>query len=238
MKIYVTKNKDEMNQKAAELMLERIRKNPSTTLGLATGGTPEATYEYLVEDFQKQGTSYEHITTYNLDEYVGLSKDNPNSYHAYMQEHLFQHINIPLENTHIPNGLAEDLDTECDRYDTHIHGHGGIDLQLLGIGENGHIGFNEPGTSFGSRTHVVELAESTREANARFFDSIEAVPTHAITMGIQTILKAREIMLLISGERKRDALHRLLHGGISEDFPASALKDHPNLTVITDEDAL
>ncbi|MYL33935.1 glucosamine-6-phosphate deaminase [Pontibacillus yanchengensis] len=238
MKIYVTKDKKEMNQKAAEIILERIQEKPDMTLGLATGGTPEGTYDDLVNDYQQHGTSYQNITTFNLDEYVGLPSDDPNSYLSYMREHLFHHIDIPLEQTNLPNGIAEDLEAECDEYEMKIHGHGGIDLQLLGIGENGHIGFNEPGTAFGSKTHVVELAESTREANARFFDSKEDVPTHAITMGIQTILKSKEILLLISGERKQEALLRLLHGGVSEDFPASALKEHPNLTVIADEAAI
>ncbi len=229
---------EELSDKASEMIIKAVKSNPYLKLGLATGSTPIGTYKRMVEDHVKNGTSYEHVTTVNLDEYVGLPKDHPESYRCFMDRQLFSHINIKRENTHVPDGNAEDLEAECRRYEAIIDSLGGLDFQLLGIGQNGHIGFNEPGTSFDSLTHVVELTENTRQANARFFDSIDEVPTKAITMGIKSILKSKEILMLISGEQKAEALHRLMHEDISEDFPASALKKHPNCTVIYDKAAL
>lgn len=238
MKFIEVNTYEELSQKASELIINIVKNNPNAKLGLATGSTPLGTYKRMIEDHHKHGTTYENIITVNLDEYVGLPKSHPSSYHYYMNHELFNHINIKRENTHIPNGIAKDLDEECKRYEAIIDKLGGLDLQLLGIGQNGHIGFNEPGTSFQSVTHVVELTENTREANARFFDRIEDVPKKAITMGIASILKSKKIVLLISGKQKSKALHRLLHEEISEDFPASALKNHPNCTVIYDLEAL
>lgn len=230
---------EEMSRAAAGIIISKIRRNPRLVLGLATGGTPKGTYLRLIEDHQINGTTYQHVTTVNLDEYVGLDSSHPNSYRYFMQQQLFNHIDINPENIHIPNGTAENLTQECRRYDSVIEQLGGIDLQILGIGRNGHIGFNEPGTSFHSQTHVVELAESTRRANARFFPNPHDVPTHAITMGIASILKSKEILLLASGEEKAEAMYRLLtNADPGENFPASALRQHTNVTIIADKQAL
>ncbi|PWA10079.1 glucosamine-6-phosphate deaminase [Pueribacillus theae] len=229
---------EELSKKAAEIIINKVKQNPSAKLGLATGSTPVGSYKLMIEDHKRNGTSYEDIITVNLDEYVGLNADHPSSYRFFMDEQLFDSININKKNTHVPNGTAEDLKAECKKYEAMIDELGGLDLQLLGIGQNGHIGFNEPGTPFNSVTHVVDLTPNTRDVNSRFFSSIEEVPTKAITMGIASILKSKEILLLISGEAKAEALHKLLHGNIDESFPASALKNHPNFTVIFDKAAL
>ncbi|XJZ26446.1 glucosamine-6-phosphate deaminase [Bacillota bacterium Lsc_1132] len=238
MKIIEVKDYQQMSQKAAELIIEKVRINPMLHLGLATGGTPIGTYAKLIEDHQKNGTSYRNTITFNLDEYIGLSGNHPNSYRYYMDHQLFHFIDIIKSNTHIPNGDAIDIEKECLRYEQLIGDEGGIDLQILGIGSNGHIGFNEPGTSFASTTHIVQLASSTIKANARFFYRLEEVPTKAITMGISTIMKSKEILLLVSGNTKKAALKRLLEGEITESFPASVLKNHPCVTIIADEAAI
>lgn len=238
MKLIEVETYEQLSEKTSELIINKIKNDPHTKLGLATGSTPLGAYKRLIADHTKNGTSYEHVITVNLDEYVGLAESHSSSYRYYMNEELFNHINIKRENAHVPDGTAEDLDEECKRYEALIDNLGGIDLQLLGIGQNGHIGFNEPGTPFDSITHVVELTENTREVNGRFFKDIDEVPTRAITMGIASILKSKEIVLLISGKQKAEALHRLLHEEISEQFPASALKSHPNFTVIYDKAAL
>ncbi len=227
-----------MSRKACELVAETINTIEKPILGLATGSTPEGLYQCLINKHKEEQLSFRHVTTFNLDEYVGLGSENPNSYRYFMNGKLFQHIDIRKENTYVPNGSAENLEEECVSYEELIREHGGMDLQILGIGLNGHIGFNEPGTPFTSRTHIVELDESTRQANARFFDSLEEVPTHAITTGIGTIMESKKILLLISGENKADTVTRLVNGDISEDFPASILKEHPNVTIIADEAAL
>jgi glucosamine-6-phosphate deaminase len=238
MKIIEVKDYSEMSCKAAQLVIDRMNASSDPVLGLATGGTPKGLYEKLIEDHQKNQTSYHHVTTFNLDEYAGLPQSNHNSYFHYMNELLFKHIDIEKSRTHLPNGMADDVNQECIRYENEIANHGGIDLQILGIGTNGHIGFNEPGTSFSANTHVVDLTQSTREANARYFASLEEVPRQAITMGINTILKSKEILLLISGESKQEAVKRLLEGDITEEFPASILKKHPNVKVLVDKEAL
>ncbi|WP_449621773.1 glucosamine-6-phosphate deaminase [Robertmurraya sp. Marseille-Q9965] len=238
MKIIEVKDYQEMSKQAAEYIIEKVRTTKKLNLGLATGGTPVGTYKNLIEDHKQNHTSYQHITTFNLDEYVGLSGNDCNSYRYYMNEQLFDHINISNSNTHIPRGDVRDMEKECDSYERLIAEHGGIDLQILGIGSNGHIGFNEPGTSFDTTTHLIELALSTREANARYFSSLEEVPTKAITMGIATIMKSKEILLLISGENKGAALSQLLHGEVNESFPASVLRNHPFVTIIADKAAI
>ena len=238
MKIIEVKNYQEMSQTAAKYIINKVRNSRILTLGLATGSTPTGVYQQLVQDHQQNHTSYAHITSFNLDEYIGLQKDDPNSYYHYMNENLLKHIDIIPEHAHIPSCMCMDLRAECDEYEKKIEQHGGIDLQLLGIGSNGHIGFNEPGTSFQAKTHVVDLTPSTREANARYFNTLEEVPTQAITMGIQTIFKSKEILLLISGKAKQDAMAELLNGDVTESFPASILKQHPNATIIADEEAL
>lgn len=234
MELIEVKNHEEMSRKACDIISEKILKLSHPVLGLATGFTPKKVYEFLTA----KSISFKNVTTFNLDEYVGLSPEDPNSYRYYMNDIFFDHINIPKEQTHIPIGTARDLHQECLDYEKKIREAGGIDVQILGIGVNGHIGFNEPGTSFSSRTHVIELEESTRKANARFFDRMEDVPKQAITMGIETILESKEIILLVSGPKKAEAMERLLYGKVNEDFPASALRKHPNVKIIADQDAL
>lgn len=238
MKIIKVKDYEQLSNTAAKFIIERVKNKPNIVLGLATGGTPEGTYKNVIQDHHQNGTSYEQVVTFNLDEYIGLPGSDKNSYRYYMNEHLFNHINVKKENTHIPNGEASNVKQECEDYEGRIQQIGGIDLQILGIGENGHIGFNEPGTSFNSRTHVIGLTEETRQANARYFPSIEHVPAHAITMGIGTIMEAKEIILLASGEKKREAMKKLISGEVTEDFPASILQKHQNVTIIADEASL
>ena len=238
MNIVSVKDFEELSIKAAQNMIEKIRNNPSLTLGLATGGTTVGLYQQLIKDHQNNHTSYQTITTFNLDEYIGLSGDNPNSYRYFMNQQLFDHINIPKENTHVPLGDTDNPEQQCLDYESLLKQHGGIDLQILGLGNNGHIAFNEPGTSFQSETNITELTESTIEANARFFKSIDEVPTHAITMGISSIMRSKEILLLVSGSNKRDALSQLIQGEVDENFPASILRTHPSVTIIADEAAL
>ncbi|SDM72193.1 glucosamine-6-phosphate deaminase [Bacillus sp. OK048] len=237
MKLIRTENYAEMSLEAGKIIVEKIRSNPAITLGMATGSSPKGVYDYLIQDHVSNGTAFSEVKTVNLDEYIGLPANNPTSYDYFMRENLFNHIDSNEDHTHIPNGTAADLEQECLRYEELINELGGIDLQLLGIGQNGHIGFNEPGTPFSSRTHIVTLEQDTREANSRFFNSIDEVPTHAITMGIASILESKEILLLVSGENKAEALSKLFNGEISEDFPASALKNHHHVTVIADRDA-
>ena len=234
MKIMKVRSYSELCRAAATIIIEKVVMADKVNLGLATGSTPIGLYRYLVDDHLRNHTSYRHVKTFNLDEYVGLSPDDPNSYHYYMKEHLFHRVNLWPENIHLPKGILGDLDAECHQYESLIANNGGINLQLLGLGRNGHIGFNEPGTSFLSKTHVVDLDDSTRKANSRFFDSIDQVPQQAITMGIDTIFSSKEILLLVSGEGKVEAFKQLLEGEISEEFPASILKKHPNITVIVD----
>ncbi len=227
-----------MSQKAAAYIIDKVRVKPNLKLGLATGGTPIGTYQNLIKDHQEHGTSYQQVVTFNLDEYIGISSDHENSYRFYMNDHLFNHIDIPIGQTFIPNGNADNIEAECVRYEQLIQHYGGIDLQILGIGSNGHIGFNEPGTSFHSKTHVIDLAPSTIKANARFFSSLAEVPTKAITMGISTIMNSKEILLLVSGENKKEAMKKLSTGEISESFPASVLRNHSNVTIMVDQAAL
>ncbi|NWN98654.1 MAG: glucosamine-6-phosphate deaminase [Bacillus sp. (in: Bacteria)] len=234
MKIINVGNYQELSERAAKIVIETVQNKPNAVLGLATGSTPIGLYNELIDDHAKNGTSYRKICTFNLDEYVGLEGSHPQSYLYFMRQHLFNHIDISLENTFIPNGKAEDMMKECERYEELIKEKGGIDLQILGIGQNGHIGFNEPGTSFSSRTHIIQLTESTRKANSRFFSSMDEVPTHAVTVGIQTIMESRKILLLVSGQAKMEAFKRLLSDEIDESFPASVLKLHNDVTVITD----
>lgn len=238
MKLIKVKDYDELSKQAAAYFIKKIQSSPTMTLGLATGSTPEGMYRYLVNDHKENHTSYRNITTFNLDEYIGLDGSDKNSYRFFMNDHLFNHLDIEKANAHVPCGNLKDSSTECATYEQLIKEHGGIDLQLLGIGANGHIGFNEPGTSFQSRTHIVKLTDKTRRDNARFFNNLEEVPTEAITMGIATIMESKEIVLLVSGEGKREAMRMLLDGKVSEDFPASILHNHSNVTVIADEAAL
>ncbi|WP_133581866.1 glucosamine-6-phosphate deaminase [Aureibacillus halotolerans] len=233
----IVNGKDGLAKEAANYIVEHLKKRDASVLGLATGSTPVGTYKELIAMHKEGKVSFANVHTFNLDEYVGLKNTDTNSYHYYMKELFFSHIDVPEDQFHLPKGTAEDIEAECHTYEKLIRQTGGIDLQLLGIGTNGHIGFNEPGTSFQSRTHVVTLDESTREANARFFDAIEDVPTHAITMGIESILEAKDILLLVAGKEKGEALSELLYGDVREDIPATALRKHPSVTVIVDTEA-
>lgn len=234
MRIINVKDNVELSAKAADIIAERVKELDNPVLGLATGSTPVVTYENLIKKNKAGDVSFKNVTTFNLDEYIGLSGEHENSYRFVMNDTLFNHIDINLENTYIPNGLAADAVAECAAYEALIAEKGPIDLQILGLGLNGHIAFNEPGSSFAGRTLVTDLTESTIEANARFFDSLDEVPTTAVTMGIGTILEAKEILLLVQGEAKAEILKSVINGEITEDVPASALRNHPNVTVITD----
>ncbi|MFY0520341.1 glucosamine-6-phosphate deaminase [Lysinibacillus sp. UGB7] len=223
---------DEMSTVAANIFTKQLKVTPASILGLATGGSPVGMYKELVKRQQAGDFSFKDIKTFNLDEYVGLDQSSPASYWTFMHENLFNHVDINEENIHLPNGKVVDLAAECVAYDARIADAGGIDLQLLGIGVNGHIGFNEPGTPFASLTHIVELTASTRTENAIYFDDPADVPTQAITMGIQSIMNAKAIVLIAFGEKKLEAIEKLQSGVVTEEFPASQLLNHPNVTVI------
>ncbi len=238
MEIVKVKNYEEMGEKACDLIVEKVNSLDNPVLGLATGSTPEGMYQQMIDSFQRNEVSFTKTTTFNLDEYVGLSGNNPNSYRFYMNDKLFKHIDLPANRAYLPNGDADDLQKECRDYETLMYKAEYIDVQVLGLGLNGHIGFNEPGTAFDSRTHIVDLDETTRKANARFFDSLDDVPKKAITMGIETIMESKKILLLVAGEKKAEAVYRLVNGETSEEFPASILQKHENVTLIADEEAL
>lgn len=238
MNIIKVKDYDEMSEKACEWLIEKMGKLEAPVLGLATGSTPEGLYDRLIEAYKQGDVTFKDTTTFNLDEYVGLSENDPQSYHFYMHERFFKHIDIKPENTHLPKGDAHNLEEETKRYEQLIKDAGGVDVQLLGIGTNGHIAFNEPGISFDSRTQVVDLTESTIKANSRFFNSMDDVPTQAVTMGIESILESDEIVMLVSGESKAEALAQVINGEVTEDCPATVLQQHENVTIIADEAAL
>jgi|SRR5690625_1752593 len=237
MNIINVKDYQEMSERAGELLIDKVNKNKKTVLSLATGSTPEGMYAYIIEKYKEGAVSFADVQTFNLDEYVGLDENDSNSYTYYMKNLLFNHIDLQHENAHLPNGTAKNLKEECQVYEQKMEQAGKVDLQVLGIGLNGHIGFNEPGTSFESKTHIVDLDESTRQANARFFKSLDNVPTQAITMGIETIMNSKEILMLISGEKKAETVAKLLEGKVTETFPASILHRHPNATIIVDQAA-
>lgn len=237
MKLVIVEDYADLSKEAARLIAREVSSHPSAVLGLATGGTPVGMYRELIKLHKEEGVDFSQVTSFNLDEYVGLPSHHPQSYRTYMMNHLFTHINLPVDRTNVPSGNAADLEAECARYEQAIAEAGGIDLQVLGIGNNGHIGFNEPGSKPDTTTRVVQLAESTIEANARYFDSIGEVPTQAVSMGIQTILGAKRILLLASGEAKADAVQHMLEGEMTPDVPASLLQQHPDVTVIVDREA-
>lgn len=222
---------DTLSDRAAQLLLQAIHSDPRIVLGLPTGRTPIGMYARVVQECSREYHCFSGVTTFNLDEYAGVSREHPASYWSYMRRHLFDHVDLDPGNAHIPDGTAPDLDAECIRYEAEIRSAGGLALTFLGLGRNGHIGFNEPGTPFDARTRVVELTESTRHANATDFPN-GPVPTHAITMGIGTILESRALVLLVAGEGKEQALDRLRSGERSTDFPASALWMHDDVTVL------
>lgn len=211
---------------------------PTSKLGLATGGTMTEVYKYLVELLEKNQLDVSHVETFNLDEYVGLKAEHPQSYHCYMNEVLFdQYPNFNKENIHIPNGYSSQLEDEAERYNQLLNDRGPVDIQILGIGENGHIGFNEPGTDLHSETHIVDLTESTIRANSRYFESESDVPQQAVSMGLASILKAKRIILLAFGEKKKEAIHQLMNNQVTKDIPSTILHAHPNVEVYVDDEA-
>ena len=229
------KDYEEASDKAFEIMKNYLK--PGKVLGLATGSTPIGLYERMVKDHKENGTSYKEIKSFNLDEYVGLPIEHPESYYAFMHRNLFDHIDIPEENTHVPSGLGDDLDKQAKHYDEMIDDNP-VDIQVLGIGSDGHIAFNEPGTPFDSGTHVCDLAESTIQDNCRFFDNdINLVPKQAVTQGIGTIMKAKNIMLIATGKNKAQAIKDMIEGPVDIDCPASILQNHGDVVVIIDEEA-
>ena len=238
MKIIITKNAQEMGKEGAKIFAEQIRSKPDSVLGLATGSTPIPCYQELARMHKEENLDFSKITTFNLDEYIGISESDANSYHYFMNNELFQHINVDLKNIHIPDGNAEDIDLFAKQYDEWIQFAGGIDIQLLGIGENGHIGFNEPAEELMTGTGRVQLAQSTINANARFFDIDEEVPKEAITMGMKTIMVAKKIVIIASGVKKHDVVKRLAGKEfLSTKMPVSLLFLHSDCTLIVDEAA-
>ena len=238
MKIYRAEDYNSMSRRAANILSAQVILKPDSVLGLATGSTPVGMYRQLVNWYEKGDIDFSQVHTVNLDEYLGLAPDHDQSYRYFMQQNLFDHINVRPENTNVPNGLASDPEAECRRYNEVIAGLGGIDLQVLGMGHNGHIGFNEPGDAFELETHVVDLTENTIEANARFFASKDEVPRRAITMGIKSIMQARHILVVVSGEDKAEIVRRAFAGPVAPLGPASILQMHPHLSLVGDEAAL
>ena len=228
----------DMSRIAANVIFAQITMKPDSVLGLATGSTPIGAYEQLIKYYEKGNLDFSHVTSVNLDEYRGLDEASDQSYRYFMNKHLFEHVNINMEETNVPDGKEPDAAKECLRYDNLIENLGGIDLQLLGLGNNGHIGFNEPGQVFEKGTHCVDLAESTIEANSRFFNSIDEVPTQAYTMGIGNIMSAGKILIVVSGEGKADIVKKAFFGPITPQVPASILQLHKDVILVGDEAAL
>ena len=236
MKIIIKENYDELSKEAANIFIKQINEKSNSILGLATGSTPVQTYKFLIESFKNNEISFKDIKTFNLDEYVGLDSNHIQSYRYFMNENLFNHIDIKKENTFIPSGIGNIKDNST-KYEKLLNDLGPIDLQLLGLGENAHIGFNEPGTPENSLTNQVNLTNGTIEANKRFFSSINDVPKTAISMGIGSILKSKKILLLASGNKKAEAVRNMIEGPITENVPASFLQKHKNVTIIIDKAA-
>lgn len=237
MRIYRAKDYLDMSRKAANIVSAQVIMKPDCVLGLATGSTPIGLYKQLVEWYQKGDLDFSEVRTVNLDEYKGLTRDNDQSYYYFMHENLFDHVNLPVESTHLPNGMEMDSEKECKRYSALIKSMGGIDLQLLGIGHNGHIGFNEPDEAFDSDVHCVNLTESTIEANKRFFASADDVPKQAYTMGIKTIMQARKVLMVANGKGKADIVKKAFFGPVTPEVPASILQMHPDFILVGDEEA-
>ena len=238
MRIIKAKDYDDLSRKAANIISAQVLLKPDCVLGLATGSTPIGTYKQLIEWYEKGDLDFSAAKSVNLDEYRGLTRDNDQSYYYFMYNNLFKHININMENTNVPDGTEPDSEKECSRYENVIEAYGGVDLQLLGLGHNGHIGFNEPDKDFPRTTHCVDLTQSTIEANKRFFASVDDVPKQAYTMGIGTIMKARKILLVVSGADKAQILHDVLCGPVTPEVPASILQLHSDVIVVADEAAM
>ena len=238
MKIIKAKDYDEMSRKAANLIAAQIYVKPNCVVGLATGSTPIGTYKELVAKYEVGDLDFSEVTTVNLDEYKGITKENDQSYYYFMNDNLFSHVNINKERTFLPDGTEPDSDKACNAYNEIIHSVGGQDLQLLGLGHNGHIGFNEPAADFPLETHCVDLTESTIKANQRFFASYDDVPKQAYTMGIKTIMQAKKVLVVVSGEDKADIVQKAFFGPVTPEVPASVLQLHPDCTVVADAAAL
>ena len=239
MRIIRTKNYDEMSRKAAAIIAAQVIHKPNCVLGLATGGTPVGTYKNLVEWYKSGDLDFSEVSTVNLDEYRGLPREHRESYWSFMHRNLFDHVNIPQDRINLPDGTNMDADAECKRYDAVIASMGGVDLQLLGIGHDGHIGFNEPGEAFELETHCVDLTAETIEANKRFFDgNVDLVPKQAYTMGIKTIIQARKVLMVANGAGKAEIIKKAFFGPVTPEVPASILQMHPDFTLVGDEEAL
>lgn len=238
MQIYRAKDYEDMSKKAANIIASQVVLKPDCVLGLATGSTPIGAYKNLVEKYEQGDLDFSQVTTVNLDEYKGLPRENDQSYYYFMHDNLFDHVNVKPENTHLPDGTKEDANEECARYEELIRSLCGQDLQLLGLGHNGHIGFNEPDTVFEKTTHCVDLQESTIEANKRFFASADDVPKQAYTMGIGTIMQAKKILVVVSGEDKADTVAKAFFGPVTPEVPASILQFHKDVILVADEAAL
>ncbi|ACA55763.1 glucosamine-6-phosphate deaminase [Clostridium botulinum] len=237
MRIIVVDNYEKMSKKAAAMIASQVILKPDSVLGLATGDTPIGMYKEIIDIYKNEKMDFSKVRTFNLDEYYGLNRENPQSYYYYMMNNLFNHVNIDENNINIPNGMADNIEIECKEYERKIDKAGGIDLQILGIGVNGHIGFNEPNISFESETHLVNLNEKTIESNSRFFSSKEEVPTKAISMGIKSIIHSKKIILLACGSAKSDAVSKAINGKINPNIPASILQLHRDVVVIIDKEA-
>lgn len=237
MRIILCENYDEMSEKAANIFAAQLTLKPDSVLGLATGSTPVGMYKKLIEKNKAGEIDFSNVRTFNLDEYYPIKRDNSQSYFTFMNENLFSHINIDIKNTHVPNGETDNAEEECKNYEKMLNEAGGVDLQVLGIGQNGHIAFNEPDDTLFSYTHVTNLTKNTIEANSRFFDSEKDVPTQAITMGMASIMSAKKIILLANGANKKDAVKELLNDKITTSVPATLLKLHPDVVLICDKDA-
>ena len=236
MKVIITENYEEMSRVAADIIISLVKKNPEAVLCLATGSSPIGTYDNMVKDHKENGTSYKSVKTVNLDEYVTLAPDHDQSYAYFMRKNLFDRVDIDLANTNLPSGIAPDAQAECDRYNALLDTMK-QDIQLLGLGSNGHIGFNEPGTPFGSVTHLVDLTENTIKDNSRLFANIEDVPRQALSMGIKNIMQAKSILMVVSGANKADAVYGMVKGEVTPDLPASVLQLHPDVTIVCDKAA-
>jgi len=236
MKIEVFKTKEAASMAAANIIIKDMILKPDLTLGLSTGSSPLGVYSKLIEAYKKGFISFKDITTFNLDEYIGIDRSHSQSYYRFMRENLFNHVNVNFDNVHIPNNDVEQINTIADTYNQLLHNHT-IDVQILGIGSNGHIGFNEPGTPLRNETFIAELDEGTRLDNARFFASLDEVPKYAITMGIKNIMKAQKIIVLALGKYKAKAVQGMIEGPVSNELPASILQLHPNCSIILDEEA-
>lgn len=238
MRVLRAKDYQDLSRKAANIISAQVILKPDCVLGLATGSSPVGAYKQLIDWYKKGDVDFSQVSTVNLDEYKGLTRDNDQSYYYFMYNNLFKHVNIDLNRTNIPDGTDPDSDRECSRYNKVIESLGGIDLQLLGLGHNGHIGFNEPDDSFATLTHCVDLQPSTIEANKRFFASIDDVPKQAYTMGVQTIMQAKKVLMVVSGADKADILKQVISGPVTPRVPASILQLHPDVTIVADEAAL